>query len=130
MKMMSRATLLFLLCLACWLSGAEAAISCVKVKRWFEYAAVCCCSSAAILCSVLVLWFLTNKGGDDDEDPWAGFDPNANGTDNGSDGGDGASRLLWEAADIINGTIDYLFDNLSNFTDLEVFSEDFSKKLD
>ncbi|CAJ1436269.1 unnamed protein product [Effrenium voratum] len=61
---------------------AEAAITCVKVKRWIEYVAICCCTCASILCSILVLFFLTNKTGSEDGDPWADFDPSSNSSDN------------------------------------------------
>eukprot|EP00913_Durusdinium_trenchii_P003130 g2892.t1 len=58
----------------------DAAITCVKIKRWIEYVAICCCTCASILCSILVLFFLTNKSGGDDEDPWADFNPDENAT--------------------------------------------------
>ncbi|CAK9098214.1 unnamed protein product [Durusdinium trenchii] len=58
----------------------DAALTCVKIKRWIEYVAICCCTCASILCSILVLFFLTNKSGGDDEDPWADFNPDENAT--------------------------------------------------
>mmetsp|Transcript_4593 Transcript_4593/g.5726 ORF Transcript_4593/g.5726 Transcript_4593/m.5726 type:complete len:106 (+) Transcript_4593:100-417(+) len=60
----------------------DAAITCVKVKRWIEYVAICCCTCASIMCSILVALFLTNKSGDDDADPWENWDSGENVTDN------------------------------------------------
>mmetsp|Transcript_31068 Transcript_31068/g.58263 ORF Transcript_31068/g.58263 Transcript_31068/m.58263 type:complete len:112 (-) Transcript_31068:65-400(-) len=72
-----------LLLLALFVPGAEAAITCVKVKRWIEYVAICCCTCASTLCLILLLFFLTNKAGGDGASPWEGWEePNeTNATD-------------------------------------------------
>ena len=78
MVMLQKHWLLF--CLLLLVVPADAAITCVKVKRWIEYVAICWCTCASILCSILVALFLTNKSGDDDESPWADFNPDENTT--------------------------------------------------
>mmetsp|Transcript_1440 Transcript_1440/g.1515 ORF Transcript_1440/g.1515 Transcript_1440/m.1515 type:complete len:109 (+) Transcript_1440:123-449(+) len=80
-----------LLALLLLIVPVDAAITCVKVKRWIEYVAICCCTCASIMCSILVALFLTNKSGDDDADPWEQWEAE---NENATDGGNSTARLL------------------------------------